>query len=91
MEEIKKEDFAFALEHRQHKWDAHLSHDQSIDQPLLLLYPNKIPFDDLVSVDQKLILYRNGMKNKFKGELKKTSYKMIHGVQPVDVDCQYDD
>ena len=51
MEEIKKNNFAFALKHRDHQWDAHLSHDQSKDKPLLLLYPDKIPFDDLVSVD----------------------------------------
>ena len=77
IKELKEKDLPIVLKKGKHQWDANISVNSS-GLPILLLYKDSIPFDNLVLAPELgLILYRTGRKNHFKGRIKQTTYNLI--------------
>ena len=62
-------EFEFGLEN--HKWKAFISVNDE-NEPILLLFDEKIAFENLITVPKVEILYRHRRRNDFTKRVKKT-------------------
>ena len=70
----KEKEFEFGLEN--HKWKAFISLNDK-NEPILLLFDDKIAFENLIIAPKVEILYRHRRHNDFTKRVKKTSYEMF--------------